>query len=525
MKLQFPSLKLSKRKLGYAMAGFMVIGVNGNATAPTIQEWTNYAVSHLPQQRSQYGVWDINSKNMPVRAVHAALLHTGKVLIVAGSGNNKTDFTAKSFKTVLWDPTNNTFKDIDTPWDAFCSGHAFLPDGKVLVAGGTYKYEDLQAKPRQDYAGLKDSYVFDPDTEKYVHADALTTARWYPTLVGLGNGDVLATSGLNEQGKLVNTPAEIFNAATNTWAPNPKLNKQYPTYPTLMLTGDGRLFFSGSNSGYGPHNDIRSPGLWNVATGEFNQVGAPADADLLETSSSVLLPPAQDQKVMLMGGGGYGDSRQSTSRTAIIDLSKPNPAYVTGPPLKSPTRYPGIVILPDDTLLETGGSSDYRNKDLKEAQIYHPDTNTFSKAASPSVGRDYHSEAILMPDGRVATFGSNPIDNSFELRIEIYSPSYLFKGTRPTIAQAATETERGSSFSLATGDGGPLKNAKLIRPSAVTHVTNVEQRSINLPIHKTASGYTADVPANLNLVPSGWYMLFVENNDNVPSSGTWIHVK
>jgi hypothetical protein len=33
------------------------------------------------------------------------------------------------------------------------------------------------------------------------------------------------------------------------------------------------------------------------------------------------------------------------------------------------------------------------------------------------------------------------------------------------------------------------------------------------------------VPQNANLLPPDWYMLFVDNGDNVPSVATWVQVK
>ncbi len=86
------------------------------------------------------GPWHVTRDPSPVRAVHVVLLHTGKVLLVAGSGNDLRNFEAGMFKTSLWDPTTETFQDVATPWDAFCSGHAIIPDGRVLVAGGTSAY-------------------------------------------------------------------------------------------------------------------------------------------------------------------------------------------------------------------------------------------------------------------------------------------------------------------------------------------------------------------------------------------------
>lgn len=516
---------ITARTVGYSLAGLMVVGVNGNVMAPTVQATVVDIIAHQPANKERYGVWDINSKKMSVNSVHAALLHTGKVLIIAGSGNNEKNFNAGTFETILWDPENNTFKEVETPWDVFCAGHAFLPDGKLLIAGGTKEYEDLTQNPKQDYKGLKDSYIFDPVEERYTRTPALKYARWYPTLVGLTNGDVLASSGLDEKGEVVTGHTEIFKRAENKWEKQPDLNRVFPTYPTLFLSGDGRLLYTGSNSGYGSSTVGRTPGLWDLSNNQFQEIPGMPDADKLETSGSVMLPPAQDQKYMVLGGGGIGDSPLASKRTAIVDLTQSKPAFVQGPDLASPTRYPGVVVLPNDTVLVAGGASGYRTDDLLQSHIYKPISNEFTKVASPAVGRNYHAEALLLPDGRVATFGSNPIDNSFELRIEVYSPAYLFKKTeRPRISHTGSEINRGASFDFYTSTTSNIKNAKLMRPSAVTHATDIEQRSINLPIVQSGSKLTAQVPSNPNIVPAGWYMLFVEDEHGVPSPGHWVRV-
>lgn len=517
---------LASRKLAYGLVGLLVVAINLNVAYPAIADAYKVAVSHIPSQKEQFGVWDVNTKRMPVNAIHAVMLHTGKVLIIAGSGNNQKNFDTGQFTSVLWDPTANTFKSVDTPWDAFCSGHAFLPDGKVLVAGGTRAYEDLTKNPKQEYQGLKQSYVFNPETEKYERVDAMDFARWYPTLVGISTGEILASSGLDEKGEVVKGNTEIYNPDTATWTERKDLNRVFPTYPALFLTADGRLFYSGSNAGYGSATVGRQPGLWDLSNNTFQDILGLRDPAMTETSASVLLPPAQDQKFMILGGGDVGDSQRATPRTAIVDLTKPTPEYVDGPDLAAPTRYPGVVILPDDTVLQTGGSLGYRTGDLHITQIYHPTTNAFTKAASPLVGRNYHSEAMLLPDGRVATFGSNPIDNTFEMRIEIFSPAYLFqKSEQPKITGGTSEYTRGKTYHINTQSASPVKTAKLMRPSAVTHVTDVEQRSVNLGVKASAGGVNISLPENVNLLPSGWYMLFVTDQDNIPSVARWVHVQ
>ena len=110
-----------------------------------------------PSTWREYGAWhDVDiPKEYRTNAIHAALLHTGKVLIIAGSGNKQNHFDAGTFDTVLWNPKNNTFKKIHTPEDFFCGGHAQLPDGKLLVAGGTARYEVLDGEVKRAGGGMR----------------------------------------------------------------------------------------------------------------------------------------------------------------------------------------------------------------------------------------------------------------------------------------------------------------------------------------------------------------------------------
>ena len=175
---------------------------------------------------------------------------------------------------------------------------------------------------QQDFQGTKDAYIFNVKTLRYEKVDSMNYARWYPTLAEMGDGMDMAISGLNGEGQ-ISMNSEMFNPATKTWSQGPVHG--FPTYPSTFLTANGELFFTGSNSGYGPATQAwRSPGFWNVKTDTFTPVPGIPDAQDLETSASVLLPPAQNQTVMVMGGGGVGQSNSATARTALLDMSAPD---------------------------------------------------------------------------------------------------------------------------------------------------------------------------------------------------------
>ena len=109
------------------------------------------------------GSWEVNTTPSTVKSAHAALLPDGKVLLIEGSAPDATQFAAGTFKTSVWDPVANTFTDVPTPYDMFCSGHAFLANGKLLVAGGAASYPD---GPLQ-FAGSSHAYEFNWQTERY----------------------------------------------------------------------------------------------------------------------------------------------------------------------------------------------------------------------------------------------------------------------------------------------------------------------------------------------------------------------
>jgi hypothetical protein len=468
------------------------------------------------------GEWRVTSRPSPVRAVHVALLHTGKVLLVAGSGNSRVDFDAGTFETTLWDPATESFQPVDTPWDAFCAGHAFLPDGRLLVAGGNSAYPGPATNNAN--AGLRDAYVFDPASSSYVRQPDMGTARWYPSVVELGSGNLFTVAGLDESGLRTNT-SQIFNGTS--WsadkAPPPQLNFM-PMYPALHLMRDGRLFYSGSNV-FGAGG--ASPGIWNFTTNEWKAVPGLSSPGRRDQSMSVLLPPAQDQRVMIMGGGHQDQAVAAVASTAIVDLDDANPAYTAGPPMEVGKMYVSAVLLPDSTVFQTGGASTtIHNGDhpVYSSQIYDPKTNTWKKAAAHKVPRSYHSSAMLLPDGRVATFGGNPEDR-FEMQIEVYKPPYLQTDTpRPTISDGPTEIALGGTYSLATEQAAPIRSAVLVRPAAVSHSSDPNQRLVDLPFTPTGNGVQLSVTGNQNLAPPGWYMLFVVDGNGVPSVAKWVHL-
>jgi hypothetical protein len=473
----------------------------------------------------QLGEWQILDAQPSFTPIHAALLHTGRVWLGSGSGNDKATFEAGDFRSFVLDPVADSISSVSTPWDVFCAGHSFLPDGRLLIAGGTAAYPEVWPGTIL-FHGSDRSYLFDPATESYSAMPAMHGGRWYPTLVTLGTGRIYATAGIDETAGQMNVQPEVFTTVGPQWIERPPTDP-WPTYPALFLTRGGKLFYSGGNvfpNVFGI--SLPPPGFLDVRTSDLTPVSGLTEPGARDQSASVLLPPAQDQRVMIMGGGSLpsGDSLDSVD---IIDLTGPSPAYAAGAPMLHPRMHANAVLLPDRTVFVTGGGAGREMDPVYEAEIYDPQANTWTAAASSRIARLYHSFSLLLPDGRVLVGGSNPPDMEAELRLELYSPPYLFAGSRPVITESPDAADHGDRIRIQITQAGPTKWVSLIRPSAATHSLDTEQRVVDVhwrQVNRTGL-LELKMPSDPNIAPPGWYMLFVTNADGVPSEAAWIQIR
>jgi hypothetical protein len=460
----------------------------------------------------QNGRWDTLSSTMPINPVHVALMHTGKVLIVSGSGNDPDN---KDFQAGVWDPKTHTIKTFKISWDMFCNGMVILPNGRPFVLGGTLSYDNSHP-----FFGEPRTSGFDPASEKFVDMPKMSGGRWYPTGTVLGNGSVLVYSGLGTTGD-TNTTVQIWTG--KAWTSAGTAFAGVPLYPREHLLPNGKVFVSGAK----PVSQLYDPVAHTftaVATTKF-----PSDRNY---GSSVLLPltPANGFKptVMIVGGGGS----TVTNTTELIDLSVPSPAWVFGPTMVKARMQVNATLLPNGKVLVSGGSE--KDEDnataVKEAELYDPGTNKFSSASSMEFPRLYHSNTLLLPDATVVALGGNPERKVYQPEIEIYSPPYLFKADgsaakRPTLTSVPAGTiGYGASFQVRTPDAKSIKSLVLIRAGAVTHAFDMDQRLVGLSFTAGPGVLTAKAPANGDLAPPGYYLLFILNSEGVPSVAQFVHL-
>jgi hypothetical protein len=151
------------------------------------------------------------------------------------------------------------------------------------------------------------------------------------------------------------------------------------------------------------------------------------------------------------------------------------------------------------------------------------------------ITRQYHSTALLLPDGRVLSSGGGICGTCDQVgylakNAEIFSPPYLFQadGTpapRPVIDSAPATSTYGAALDIATANPASIRTVALVRLGAVTHSVNMEQRYVPLPFTAGATSLSATGPANANIAPPGPYMLFIIDANGVPSVARMISIQ
>jgi galactose oxidase len=427
---------------------------------------------------------------LPNVAIHTHVLPNEKVLFWGRREQPTGSMHEHECTPHLWDPSTGDLIPTPPPTRAdgatvnlFCSGHAFLPDGRLLVVGGH----------ASDGDGLDQACVYDFRTNTWTALPVMNERRWYPTATALSDGSVLVCSGsYQDSGRvIINDVPQLWDG--HQWTSAAARVTDLPPYP----------------AGFPQNGDYQDSPSVTYDTG----------------------------KVIYIGGCHDGASDVPTVAAQVIDLCATPPAWRETVSLHFPRRQHNATILADGTVLVTGGTRGPGFNDLSPgqpvhiAELWNPDTQAWKKLAAEDVDRCYHATAVLLPDATVLsagggefTIGNEPNDPRDSHRnAQVFYPPYLFHGPRPEITSAPQEIAYGETFSVDTS-GPEIGKITWIRLPSVTHHSDPSQCINVLQFRRNHRSLTVTSPEQPEICPPGHYMLFVLSKAGVPSRARIIRI-
>lgn len=460
--------------------------------------------------------------------------------------------------------------------DMFCADQRLLPNGKLLVVGGTiWRPDPVDTKPAvgpdgpvggtTELFGSHAVRLFDPKTNSWSRGkEFMRYHRWYPTMISMGNGQMLISSGVarliyNYSGQNVQQ-SEIYDIDTGKVSTAPaSANTSLPLFPRFHLMPDGKVFYGGVGQMWGPFGQSVDEALWGIhkAYDPKKKTWTPYGMGPYGARSgafSILMPlePPYKTAQILVGGGTLGSSPGSyiaNDLTEIITVKKGSATSEAGPALTTPRWYSSGVLLPDGNVVAVSGADRDEvvlpgaESPVKRAEMY--DGKKWIPLAAGKRVRTYHNTAMLLPDASVLVGGHSPIntgygpkgDNSAQAvtgtnnlkdpSFEILKPPYLFGGERPKITSLNEGIAWGKKFTVGTTQTDRIGKVALMHLPSVTHITDADQRSINLPFKSSGGRLNVKAPPNSKVAPPGYYYLFVlsgNGDDLTPSNARIVRV-
>jgi galactose oxidase len=419
---------------------------------------------------------------------------------------------------------------VNTHHQMFCTGLALLPDGRVLINGGSND---------------KATTIYDPATNTWTQGPLMNIPRAYNADTTLSTGQVLTLGG-SWYDAAGNKNGEIFTAsgATGQWRSLPGVlaSKILTADPAGIFRADNHAWLFAQPGGTvfqaGPSKQMN----WITTTGQGTITGAGrrgTSADAMN-GNAVMYGVG---KILTVGGAtAYQDASgvvdvQGTSRADTINIAHGphRPVLVKRTAnMAYPRTFSNGVVLPNGDVLVVGGQqhpapfSD--TGAVLSPELWNPATGRFTVMAPEAIPRTYHSVAILLPDGRVFSGGGGLCGTCTTNHPDgqIFSPPYLFRANgklrvRPVIVRAPARTTSGSTITVRTNS--PTPTFALIRMSAVTHSVNNDQRLIPLtPVTVHGTRYTLRLPGSKGVLLPGNYMLFALYANGTPSVARIINI-
>jgi len=239
-------------------------------------------------------------------------------------------------------------------------------------------------------------------------------------------------------------------------------------------------------------------------------------------------------KILTVGGSLDYDTSAASTDTHVIDINGGEARARTVESIKRERVFHNSVVLPSGEVVVIGGH-DYARAfsdrgSVLVPELFDPQTETWVDLPAMQIPRNYHSIALLLPDGRVMSGGGGLCDDceTNHPDVEILTPPYLLNENqglkqRPQIFSAPETSSYGETIAVAATDN--ITEFVLMRSSNSTHSVNNGQRRVPLLSSSTGTdSYDVRIPANSGIAPPGPYMLFGLDQSGTPSVSRSIYL-
>lgn len=459
------------------------------------------------------GAWGPLIDWTPHVPVTGALLPDGRLLTFASNQRNSFPSGPEFTYAAVWNPATGAFTEINNNrHDMFCGGVASLPDGRILINGGR--------------TCNRWSSVFDWRSNQWLPIQDMNDGRWYNTSLPLPDGQVFTASGTNGERTL-----ERWNAATGwtrytgiDWQSvldEPGFSQRW--HPFLMLAPDGRILHAG------PTDTMHW--LTTDGAGTMSNTGTSVPGTHFPKEGAWVV---YDEGRVLISGGHASTAGGPSNAAYTVDFRGSTPIVASTGSMANARTFANAVVLPTGEVMVVGGNTSTTafsdNGSIFATEIWNPTTGQWRTTADIAIGRNYHSMAFLLPDGRVWSGGGGLAGNAAvdHPNAQVFFPPSLFNAdgtfaTRPSITAVPERIGPGSVFTVNATPG--LTRFTLIRMNALTHSVSPELRFIELPSTQVSPGvYNLTARTNLNVMNPGYWMLFGLNANGTYSEARIIQV-
>lgn len=463
--------------------------------APTVQ-----LQPRALQSTAEIGEWS-PIEAWPAHATHAALL-PDKTIISWDRFSRKVD---------VYDIENDTHSftangNDNMGTNLFCTGFSHFPDGRVMLIGGSPE--------------TTATLIYDPSTARFETASEPQMKRYYASVATLGTGELMVFGGNSSNADY----PEIYNSESGWRAlTNATESISHGHYHWVQQAPNGKVFYAG------PMTDVFY--LDTEGTGTWEEI-ARRDSVYRSYGSYAYY----DVGKILVTGGVRNGSANATAYTLEINADNDDVEINQVDSMFHQRRQSMMVVLADGQVLVLAGNTSGDFVDIPNgvlpAEIWNPETGKWTEVDAIGRTRQYHASSLLLPDGRVYAGGGGSCagcSSDPDVDAEFFSPPYLFNADgsladRPTISSGPSALPHGASFTIQTPDAASIDKIHLIKLGSSTHSQDMSQRLIPLSFSVSGNALQTAVPSNPNVAVPGHYMLFIIDDQGVPSEAIIMNI-